>query len=630
MFTSKFYQVFLFITFALTITLLFSAQSDKLDQLGQAKLSNYQQYSQSIDKWPESGRSIYQKVSQNSSIRFFQFIDLSDNRNSFTTGNLLPDTKTLGILFRQNIGTYTNLSNGRIHIKFNLGERRRKIINEFLQISLILTAIYLLLALTAYICFRRYQYFTEYLADFIEGIPNFKSGVYHSIQLPNQFKKIELAIEVCSMRFTTKLDQIIQENERLNKDAIIDNLTGLHSRQMFLKKLAEIEKQKTSQIGSIIILRASELGHINQLQGRNAGDSYLSKVANLLTALTKKNLDAKLYRVSSAEFAAVLPGLSFSNGKCILPKLKSLLDEYQQLIKTSSVAHFALIPYSTGAEPVSLVSMADTAISIAQTLGPNCFHAMEKATSSDQIGDSHWRNTIEKIINQQSMTFYHQPIQSCNKHKKFYQEFLTRFKNDEGKALPTSSVIAMAERHDLIVEVDKLIIIKAIRILKSNPQLNSSIGINISVASALNTSFQAWFKNFLSRHSNLSNKLVLEVNEVGMQSNIMAAASFVKQVHSVGARVAFEHFGTGFTAFKFFKDVRPDFIKLDSSFTKGIETNEDNRFIVRMMVDIARRINVPIIATSIESQSEKIEFEQLQVDGLQGFFIATPKVLQAA
>ena len=82
-----------------------------------------------------------------------------------------------------------------------------------------------------------------------------------------------------------------------------------------------------------------------------------------------------------------------------------------------------------------------------------------------------------------------------------------------------------------------------------------------------------------------------------------------------------------FTSFKFFSEVRPDFIKLDGSYTSNIDEDSNNKFFVRMMVDVARRIGIRVIATSVERQEEKLTLEKLLVDGLQGYYIAQPQAM---
>ncbi|MGL5389957.1 MAG: EAL domain-containing protein, partial [Shewanella sp.] len=197
----------------------------------------------------------------------------------------------------------------------------------------------------------------------------------------------------------------------------------------------------------------------------------------------------------------------------------------------------------------------------------------------------------------------------------------------EGKFLPTTTVVAMADRHGMSIELDKLILINTLKMLKENPTISGHFGVNISAFSAHQELFVAWLKDILGKHKYFASRLVFELNESGMQANLGASHRFVREMHSVGSRVSIERFGTSFTSFKFFNEVRPDYIKLDGSYTTAIDSDANNKFFVRMIVDVARRTGIRVIATSVERQEEKLTLEQLLIDGLQGYYIAEPQAL---
>ena len=98
-------------------------------------------------------------------------------------------------------------------------------------------------------------------------------------------------------------------------------------------------------------------------------------------------------------------------------------------------------------------------------------------------------------------------------------------------------------------------------------------------------------------------------------------------VHRVGARVTVERFGVGLTSFKFFRDLKPDFIKMDSTYTRDIDEDKNNQYFLRTMVDLAHRLSITVLAESVESQEEKFTLEKLFIDGCQGFYIGKPKSL---
>ncbi|MCF1426999.1 MAG: EAL domain-containing protein [Shewanella sp.] len=127
----------------------------------------------------------------------------------------------------------------------------------------------------------------------------------------------------------------------------------------------------------------------------------------------------------------------------------------------------------------------------------------------------------------------------------------------------------------------------------------------------------SWIKNTLNNRRELAAGLVFEVAESSMQTKLLTAARFGKLAHALGSKVSIAQFGHGFTSFKFFREVLPDYIKLDCSYSQRIDENGNNRFHIRALVDISRGADIQIVTTVVERQEEKIELEKLLVDGLQ-------------
>jgi len=98
-------------------------------------------------------------------------------------------------------------------------------------------------------------------------------------------------------------------------------------------------------------------------------------------------------------------------------------------------------------------------------------------------------------------------------------------------------------------------------------------------------------------------------------------------LHRVGSRVTVERFGVGLTSFKFFKDLKPDYIKMDSTYTRDIDEDKNNQYFLRVMVDLAHRLSINVLAENVETQEEKHTLEKLFIDGCQGFYIGKPEQL---
>ncbi|MDX1282411.1 GGDEF domain-containing protein [Shewanella colwelliana] len=618
---------FLLVVIFISITLvLYRAEAERVTKLATEQFNSYTSSSVWLTSLPENGEALYSRLKQTYSFQFFQYIHSQDSSFNFTYGQLMSQrSDIIKRLFIQELGDTRALSMGRLQVKLSLEPILDSAASSLKSNLIYLWALYLLIAILFSLLMSRLKRSIRYASEAIASLASLKFDALAHSKFRGELKPVGLAIENSRTALHQQFNEINKHNELLNREAYQDPVTGFSTRPKFTDKLDNLAKPGKDRIGLLAMVKATELGAINQAQGRVAGDDYLAGVANCLRKALSEQSHVEFYRISSADFAVFIPDLVINDAEAILDKIKSEFDEYQQTIEAESVAYTGLVPYQQGNEVLSLVYLGDAAVSIAQTLGPNSYHIQEKLNGDELFGDSRWKEAVEDIIARKALRFHAQDIQPCRGEQKVYRELLSRFYSKEGKFLPTATVIAMAERHNLSVELDKIIILNTFRLLMDNPNLDGVFGINISTASVTQPTFVAWLKDLFIRQRSLASRIVLEVNESGMQANINMAYKFVRDMHSVGSRVSVEHFGMGFTSFKFFKEIRPDFIKLDGSYTDAIDSDDNNRFFVKMIVDVARKQSIKVVATSIERQEEKLAFEHLLVDGLQGYYIAKPK-----
>lgn len=625
---SKSYPIFLLLIFLGLFGWIYHNENNQLQMQQQQELNDFRQYMGNFAQWQGNGAELYQSITAHYPLQFFQYIDDTDGQLNYTQGELnTQSTHPLASLFALDLSHTQKLATGRLQVKLSADQAIENAISNTQQLGIVLLLTYMVLMAIFILLINKLKSAIRYAADYISHIPEMSFSAIESSKLNGEMAPVRLALEDCRTQLKSQMDNLTQENQKLHKVAYQDPITGFGSRPRFTTKLESISNRAIPQLGLLAMVKATELAHVNQLQGRSAGDDYLSNVANCIRKACSKYADAECYRVSSADFAVFLPDLVLKDGPKFLEQLKVFLDEYQQMTKAESVAHIGLVPYQQGTDPVNLLTLADTAVSIAQTLGPNSFHIQEKLNGDEQFGDDRWKMAINDLITRQALKFFQQPIQPCRNDVEVYRELLARFYNSEGKFLPTTTVIAMAERHGMSTELDKLVVISTLKMLKENPTISGNFGINISAFSAHQELFIGWLKDILGKHRYIASRLVFELNESGMQANLGASYKFVREVHSVGSRVSIERFGMSFTSFKFFSEVRPDYIKLDGSYTSSIDEDSNNKFFVRMMVDVARRIGIRVIATSVERQEEKLTLEKLLVDGLQGYYIAQPQAI---
>lgn len=426
------------------------------------------------------------------------------------------------------------------------------------------------------------------------------------------------------------LDTVEKESSTLKEEAYIDHVTQLSNRNGFIQFFqTKITQGEEIKFGVLLISRCSELQTINQIHGYKEGDNYINKVANVLKNEIVKYKGGKIFRLNSSDFASILPNVTLKEAEKYAQALTAGFNDYQQSSDLDSVAYTGLVTFDPKKPLGELLALTDTAISVAQTKQINAWYSQNDSSllnnPSANYGNQNWRHEIEGVLENNRVNIVVQPIQTNKATGKMYGEVLARFLNAEESVLPTASFIAMAEKLDKIIAIDRMIIDTVINeIIEKNLQ-SHHLGINVSARSIHDDHFLIWLERRLLRDQHIANKLVFEITEIGLQQNIKTAKRFIDMIHRVGARITVERFGVGLTSFKFFKELKPDFIKMDSSYTRDIDEDKNNQYFIRIMVDLAHRLSINVLAEAVETMEEKYALEQLFVDGFQGYYIGKPE-----
>ncbi|CAH9050089.1 hypothetical protein PSECIP111951_00581 [Pseudoalteromonas holothuriae] len=418
--------------------------------------------------------------------------------------------------------------------------------------------------------------------------------------------------------------------QSIKQEAYKDVITGLGNRNMFVEYYEHnIEAVAKKTFGSLAMIRCSELQIINQTRGYQKGDEYIKAVSDIIKHVSGTYTGSQVFRLNSSDFAVILPNAPSKDAELFGETLQARFTQFQQNQELSSVANTGIVPYETGKPLGELLSVVDNAMSMAQSKQANAWHMQRESDLMNNVGagfgNQNWRKVISEVISSKRVALMMQNIMPVGKNTKAYAEIQARFKTEESQMLPTASFLAMAEKLDMAIDIDRLIIDSSLELIKTRNLTEKYFGINVTASSAHSDQFVIWLERRLLKDANIASKLVFEVSEFGLQQNIKASKRFIDMIHRVGARITVERFGVGLTSFKFFRDLKPDFIKMDASYTRGLEEDKNNQYFMRLMVDLAHRIGVNVFAEGVETQEEKHIVETLCLDGVQGYYIEKPK-----
>ena len=426
----------------------------------------------------------------------------------------------------------------------------------------------------------------------------------------------------CALKNQEK--QILQLAHQVN----MDQLTGLNNRHAFRKDLTELLSNEEDQQHAILsIIRASELNAINSQRGFQHGDEYIVSISKLISKVTERNTESTLYRISGSDFALISLNMNLNDAQSMAKQLKVQFDHYQTLNKLDSTAYSGISSIISGQLPEQVLARTDMALAKAQTEGVNNWAVQEHDTQDNQLGQQQWRTILDEIIAKRALMLLYQPIQAIHRNMSGYQEIFTRFIGSNNSMIPTDTVFAMAQRVDLSVKLEQLILETVVSQCRNKTDGSTRWGVNINSSAIQNSSFIVWLERLLLREPNIAASLVFEMQEVVLDSNLVASKRVFDMLKRTGSRSAICNFGKGIGSFRLFKELKPDFVKIDASLVCNIQRDSANQQFVRMIIDVAHRMDCRVIAEGIEQLEQKQILENMYIDGVQGFLIARPTPL---
>lgn len=127
--------------------------------------------------------------------------------------------------------------------------------------------------------------------------------------------------------------------------------------------------------------------------------------------------------------------------------------------------------------------------------------------------------------------------------------------------------------------------------------------------------------------SGLAERLIVEIVESENMVDLERVKEFIDKLHARGARIAIDDFGSGYSNFDYLLKMNADFIKLDGSLIKSIDSDTNAKLLVQTIVEFSKTAGMKTIAEYVHSQAVMDVCVSLGIDYLQGFYLGVPTPL---
>jgi len=436
-----------------------------------------------------------------------------------------------------------------------------------------------------------------------------------SVGIENERLKLSLAQMNQSLEQNVyeKTKELQHKNEELYTRLFTDELTSLKNRKAFFKDIQLLQNP------IVLIIDIDSFKTINDLYGEYIGNTVLVFMARLLEDMEKEN-ECNIYRTGSDEFILLKDG-EFHQEKC-LQTLKSIIE----FIKSNPVysAKFDIkirISVTIGAafEKTDTFVKADMALKKAKADKVEYLIYDNSCNMENEYkNDIKWTSIIEKSLKNNAVIPFYQPIVDRD-GKVLKYEALMRIVEGDALRVPFY-FLDIAKKVKLYANLEKTVIMKAFKKVKER---NITVSINLSIEDILNVDFVNFITEELVRN-NIASLIVFEILESESIEDYGKVSSFIVRVKELGSKIAIDDFGSGYSNFAYLLKLQPDYIKLDGSFVKNIDTDENSYLIAKTIIDFAHVLGIKTIAEFVHSKEVFDVVKSLGVDEFQGYYFSPP------
>lgn len=439
------------------------------------------------------------------------------------------------------------------------------------------------------------------------------------------------AVISLSHQLETLDNQLAQYTASLHSMALVDQLTGLASRNKLQQTLKQVLGELVRQPAyvGLLFLDLDKFKTINNSRSHVVGDQLLMETARRLETLaTEQDL---VCRFGGDEFALLLPGLSSAEQAEAMAMRVLAVFEQPFVIGQLSLRVSASVGISytnnTNHDADELIRCADLAMYQAKASGRNCYVVFNQQMSADLSTRLQLEAELRQALVAQQFSLNLQPQVNLSRGQLCGFEALIRWQHPTRGMVAPDEFIPVLEQTQLIVDVGYWVFDRSCRYcveLRAAGLEHFTIAVNISADQFLHTKLPDRFGQILQRYGLSGRYFELEITESTLIDNFSETLGMMYRLKAQGFRLAIDDFGTGYSSLTYLKQMPVDAIKIDRSFVMGMLENPNDLQIVVSTIAMVQKLGLDVVAEGVESFAVVELLKQHQCDFAQGYYFSRP------
>ena len=410
--------------------------------------------------------------------------------------------------------------------------------------------------------------------------------------------------------------EVNKKTSELQEQLFKDDLTQLPNRK---KLFSDIKNSKND--GALLILNIDDFKEINDFYGQSVGDYILVEFTKRLQNFLEDEKNITLSRLSGDEFALFF--VHRPSYRSFMRVVNNLTKETEKMVFEYEQSEIFIRITIGGTMDLhdEMLEKADIALKIAKKQKKYFLLYDEKLDVKRQYKENmEWVKKLKSAIKEDRIVPYFQPIFDVKTQKPVSYECLIRLIDTDGSVISPYKFLTIAQKSKLYPQLTQIMVEKSCQYFQHK---NTTFSVNLSINDILDVDMVAYIQKCVKKYD-VKNKIVFEILETEGIDNYEEVSSFILSMKRLGCKISIDDFGSGYSNFEHILKLDIDYIKIDGSLIKNLDTDVNVQIVVETIVDFSKKLHLITIAEFVHNQAVFEKVKLLDIERVQGFYLGEP------
>jgi diguanylate cyclase (GGDEF)-like protein len=423
----------------------------------------------------------------------------------------------------------------------------------------------------------------------------------------------------------------IEKQERIDRYAYYDALTGLANRSLFLDRVTQhiLAAANAKHRLAVFVFDLERFKNFNDSLGRPAGDALLIQVAEWL--VEKSGNVSLTARVGADQFAVVMPLVTDDDAllQVLERRVASFLSHpfrVNEIIYRIAAKVGVVVFPDDGVDADTLFKNAEAAVKKAKVSGDRYLFYAQKMNETTP-GTLGIENRLRQALDRDEFVLHYQPKVNLTTGKLTGAEALIRWNDPNGELVLPGRFIPILEDTGMIHAVGRWALHRAMQDYqrwRSAGLPAVRISVNVSALQLRNPDFVADIEEAISITPDASAGLELEITESLVMEDVSHSIVSLLAIRALGVTIAVDDFGTGFSSLSYLSKLPLDTLKIDRSFVADMVLGAGGMTLVSVIINMAHALKLNVVAEGVESEEQQRQLRLMHCDEMQGYLFGKP------